>query len=177
MSTRSGEVESKSVLPMCLKAGVVGANRSPSLSAPNDITNMPINTTHQITNGSIGSLAKPKVYSLNPLRSKALKLARNSFDLILPSDDNAEAWRHNADGLLVVGGHVTEEDLEQVGKTGRLRYISKQGAGVDKIHIPTAKKHGIAVMNTPGVNAQAVAELAFGMMITYVTILRFNRYL
>jgi lactate dehydrogenase-like 2-hydroxyacid dehydrogenase len=103
---------------------------------------------------------------LNPLRSKALKLAKASFDLVLPSDDGAEAWRQDADGLLVVGAHVTEKDLIQASQTGRLRYISKQGAGVDKIHVPTAREHGIAVMNTPGVNAQAVAELAFGMMIT-----------
>ena len=127
---------------------------------------MPINTTHQVTNGSIESLNKPRVYSLNPLRSKALKLAKASFDLVLPSDKDADAWRQDADGLLVVGAHVTEQDLDQASQTGRLRYISKQGAGVDKIHLPTAKKHGIAVMNTPGVNAQAVAELAFGMMIT-----------
>jgi len=138
---------------------------------------MPINTTHQVTNGSIESLNRPKVYSLNQLRSKALKLARASFDLVLPSDDAAEAWRQDADGLLVVGAQVTERDLEQVSQTGRLRFISKQGAGVDKIHIPTAKKHGIAVMNTPGVNAQAVAELAFGMMITYLPVLRFRQRL
>lgn len=128
---------------------------------------MPINTTQQVTNGSRDSLTRPRVYSLNQLRSKALKLAKASFDLVLPSDDGAEAWRQDADGLLVVGAHVTEKDLDHASQTGRLRYISKQGAGVDKIHIPTAKKHGISVMNTPGVNAQAVAELAFGMMITY----------
>jgi phosphoglycerate dehydrogenase-like enzyme len=135
---------------------------------------MPINTTHQATNGSLEAFARPKVYSLNPLRSKALKLAKASFDLVLPSDDGAEAWRQDADGLLVVGAHVTEKDLIQASQTGRLRYISKQGAGVDKIHVPTAREHGIAVMNTPGVNAQAVAELAFGMMITYFAPLRFR---
>ena len=123
---------------------------------------MPINTSCQTTN----SLVKPKVYSLNPLRAKALKLAKSSFDLVLPTDDTAEDWRHDADALLVVGAQVTEDDLTQASQFGRLRYISKQGAGVDKIHVPTAKKNGITVMNTPGVNAQAVAELAFGMMIT-----------
>jgi D-3-phosphoglycerate dehydrogenase len=127
---------------------------------------MPINTHQHATNVSVEALVRPKVYSLNPLRSKALKLAKSSFDLILPSDENADDWRQDADGLLVIGAQVTEEDLDQAGLTGRLQFISKQGAGVDKIHLPTAKKHSIAVMNTPGVNAQAVAELAFGMMIT-----------
>jgi phosphoglycerate dehydrogenase-like enzyme len=122
---------------------------------------MPINTTHQSANPT-----RPKVYSLNPLRSRALKLANASFDLVLLSDEDVGDWRQEADGLLVVGAQVTEDDLKHASQTGRLRYISKQGAGVDKIHVATAKESGIAVMNTPGVNAQAVAELAFGMMIT-----------
>ena len=129
---------------------------------------MPIKTSHQPINGSNDLLSRPKVYSLNPLRSKALKLAESSFDLIFVSNENADDWREHADGILVVGASVTADDLEYAGQSGRLQYISKQGAGIDKIHVPTAKKHGIAVMNTPGVNAQAVAELAFGMMITYV---------
>ena len=120
------------------------------------------------TSDNMVSNPRPKVYSLNPLRSKALKLAKSSFDLVLPSDNEAGDWRQEADGLLVVGAQVSQEDLEHSSQVGRLRYISKQGAGVDKIHVPTAKTHGVTVMNTPGVNAQAVAELAFGMMITYV---------
>jgi D-3-phosphoglycerate dehydrogenase len=123
---------------------------------------MPVASTTEV----VDIIVRPKVYSLNPLRSKALKLAKASFDLVLPSDLNAGDWRQDADGLLVIGAQVTEDDLERAGETGRLTHISKQGAGVDKIHVSTAKKHGISVMNTPGVNAQAVAELAFGMMVT-----------
>jgi phosphoglycerate dehydrogenase-like enzyme len=128
--------------------------------------NMPSITHLDQNTDNVVSIPRPKVYSLNPLRSKALKLAKNSFDLVLPSDQDAGDWRQEADGLLVVGAPVSQEDLEQSSQTARLRYISKQGAGVDKIHVPTAKNHGVTVMNTPGVNAQAVAELAFGMMIT-----------
>lgn len=127
---------------------------------------MPISTSPSRTNGATELLSRPKVYSLNPLRSKALKLAKNAFDLVLSSDDNVGDWLQDAEGVLVVGAHITADDMEQAGQAGRLRYISKQGAGVDKIHVPSAKKHGITLMNTPGVNAQAVAELAFGMMVT-----------
>lgn len=112
--------------------------------------------------------ARPKVFALNPLRSKALKLANSRFDLVLPGDPGHDAWRKEADGLLVVGAHVTGDDLEASGSAAKLRFISKQGTGVDKIDVETAKKLHIPVMNTPGVNAQAVAELAFGMMVTYV---------
>ncbi len=49
-----------------------------------------------------------------------------------------------------------------------LRVISRYGAGVDRVDITAASNHGIAVTNTPGANAKAVAELAFGLMLSVV---------
>lgn len=49
-------------------------------------------------------------------------------------------------------------------KADRLKVISRYGSGVDKVDIPSATRHGIAVTNTPGVNQIAVAELAIGLM-------------
>jgi len=46
----------------------------------------------------------------------------------------------------------------------KLKAIGRAGAGVDNIDIPAATERGIVVMNTPGGNANAVAELAVGMM-------------
>merc|ERR1712224_800966 len=40
------------------------------------------------------------------------------------------------------------------------------GAGYDNIDLPAAAERNIITMNTPGANANAVAELAFGMMVT-----------
>jgi D-3-phosphoglycerate dehydrogenase len=46
----------------------------------------------------------------------------------------------------------------------KLKAIGRAGAGVDNIDIRAATDRGIVVMNTPGGNANAVAELAVGMM-------------
>ncbi len=49
-----------------------------------------------------------------------------------------------------------------------LEVIVRAGAGYDNIDLNAATKHNIVVMNTPGQNANAVAELVIGMMIYYV---------
>lgn len=46
-----------------------------------------------------------------------------------------------------------------------LRLVSKYGVGLDTIDLDAARRHGVAVMWTPGVNSQAVAELAVAFMI------------
>ncbi len=48
----------------------------------------------------------------------------------------------------MVGAHVTGEDLEASGSAGKLRFYPKQGTGVDKIDVETAKKLHVPVMNT-----------------------------
>lgn len=47
-----------------------------------------------------------------------------------------------------------------------LKAVIRWGAGYDSVDIQAAGRRGIPVLNTPGVNAYAVAELALGMMIT-----------
>lgn len=56
---------------------------------------------------------------------------------------------------------VTAQMLE--GAT-RLKAVVKHGVGVDNIDIPACTARGLPVANTPGANADAVAELAIGMM-------------
>ena len=47
----------------------------------------------------------------------------------------------------------------------KLRVIGRAGVGVDNIEPKPAPRRGIAVMNTPGGNAIAVAEHALGVML------------
>lgn len=67
-----------------------------------------------------------------------------------------------ADALIVRSDKITREVLESA---GRLKIIARAGAGYDNIDIITAKEKKIVVMNTPGQNSNAVAELTTGMMI------------
>jgi D-3-phosphoglycerate dehydrogenase / 2-oxoglutarate reductase len=46
----------------------------------------------------------------------------------------------------------------------RLRVIARYGVGVSNVDLDAASRHGVVVTNTPGVNADAVAELAIGLI-------------
>ena len=46
-----------------------------------------------------------------------------------------------------------------------LRVVSKYGVGVDTIDLDAARRHGVSVRCTPGVNRQAVAELTIAFML------------
>jgi D-3-phosphoglycerate dehydrogenase len=49
-----------------------------------------------------------------------------------------------------------------------LKVISRYGTGIDNVDIKAAKKKGITVCRTPGVNSQAVAELAITFMLCLI---------
>jgi D-3-phosphoglycerate dehydrogenase / 2-oxoglutarate reductase len=48
-----------------------------------------------------------------------------------------------------------------------LKIVVRAGAGVDNIDLSAATEAGVVAMNTPGQNSNAVAELAFGMMLMH----------
>jgi D-3-phosphoglycerate dehydrogenase len=54
-----------------------------------------------------------------------------------------------------------------------LKVISRYGTGVDNVDLEAAQENGVTVCRTPGVNSQAVAELAFGLMLCLVRKLPF----
>ena len=69
----------------------------------------------------------------------------------------------DADALVVRSAvQVTDELLNHAPK---LRLIGRAGVGVDNIDAEAATRRGIVVMNTPGANAVAVAELSLGLML------------
>jgi D-3-phosphoglycerate dehydrogenase len=57
---------------------------------------------------------------------------------------------------------ITEEVIQA---SKRLKIIAKHGAGVDNIDIKAASSKGIVVINAPGANSDAVAELTVGFLI------------
>lgn len=68
----------------------------------------------------------------------------------------------NANGLIVRSDKIDEAVMEAA---PNLKVIVRAGAGYDNIDLAAATKHGICVMNTPGQNSNAVAELVFGMVV------------
>lgn len=68
----------------------------------------------------------------------------------------------NANGLIVRSDKI---DGDVMDAAPELKVIVRAGAGYDNIDLAAATAHGICVMNTPGQNSNAVAELVFGMMV------------
>lgn len=69
----------------------------------------------------------------------------------------------SADALIVRS--AVQADAKLLAHANKLRVIGRAGVGVDNIDLEAATHKGIAVMNTPGANAVAVAEQTIGMML------------
>lgn len=77
--------------------------------------------------------------------------------------------------LTVIGGYeglvvrsATKVTAEVLEKGVKLKVVGRAGAGVDTIDVAAASSRKVLVMNTPGQNANAVAELVMGMMFALV---------
>jgi D-3-phosphoglycerate dehydrogenase len=70
----------------------------------------------------------------------------------------------DADALVVRSAVQVGDEL--MSHAPKLRVIGRAGVGVDNIDADAATRRGIVVMNTPGANAVAVAELALALMIS-----------
>lgn len=68
----------------------------------------------------------------------------------------------DVDALIIRSDKVTKEVIDSAEK---LKIVVRAGAGYDNVDLAAASARKIVVMNTPGQNSNAVAELAIGMMI------------
>lgn len=68
----------------------------------------------------------------------------------------------DADAMIVRSDMVTAEILDAAKK---LKIVVRAGAGYDNLDLPACTAHNVVAMNTPGQNSNAVAELAFEMML------------
>ncbi|HEY4373073.1 MAG TPA: hydroxyacid dehydrogenase [Burkholderiales bacterium] len=105
----------------------------------------------------------PKIYILDRFHPAGVEMARKFCDIVNYDDPAVKNWPEDADGVMVRMTPVTGDEIRRAAKAGRLKIICKQGVGYDTIDIATAKEAGIPVSRTPGVNSEAVAELALGL--------------
>ena len=68
----------------------------------------------------------------------------------------------DADALIIRSDKVTPEVIDAA---KNLKIVVRAGAGYDNVNLEAATKNDVVVMNTPGQNSNAVAELALGMMV------------
>lgn len=98
---------------------------------------------------------------------EALVGANPEFKLVCVQGykDKADVYTAVADvDALVVRSDKVDETLLEHAKN--LKIVVRAGAGYDNVDLAGCTKRGIVVMNTPGQNSNAVAELAIGLAIT-----------
>jgi D-3-phosphoglycerate dehydrogenase / 2-oxoglutarate reductase len=64
---------------------------------------------------------------------------------------------------MIIRSDIANKEVIEAAKN--LKIVVRAGAGYDNIDLEAATQHNVVAMNTPGQNANAVAELAFGMMV------------
>lgn len=64
---------------------------------------------------------------------------------------------------MIIRSDICNKELMEA--ADQLKIVVRAGAGVDNIELNAATEKNIVAMNTPGMNSNAVAELAFGMMV------------
>ena len=98
----------------------------------------------------IGRIQKPAVYIVDPYHDAAITKLKEqlSLDLILPDDPRKEDFLDHATAVLVRSETTIDAESIRRAHSG-LKYIIKQGVGVDNIDIAAAQEKGIQVFNTP----------------------------
>ena len=71
----------------------------------------------------------------------------------------------DADALIIRSDKV---DAEVLDAAKQLKIVVRAGAGYDNIDLAAATAHNVVAENTPGQNANAVAELVFGLLVMAV---------
>jgi D-3-phosphoglycerate dehydrogenase len=108
-----------------------------------------------------------KIVVAEKIASSALSLLKQNpcWTVVSPEEihEDLGSQLKGADALIVRSAVKVDDGLLE--HANILRVIGRAGVGVDNVDLHAATKKGIAVMNTPGANAVAVAEQTLGMMI------------
>ncbi|WVR09350.1 hypothetical protein IAU60_006416 [Kwoniella sp. DSM 27419] len=101
---------------------------------------------------------KPRVFCLYPVDESVKEYAEQHFDFTTCDDPRIDTWREEGEAVMARSNLITPADVKRMGPA--FKYVGKHGVGVDSIAVKELEERGIKTMNTPGVNAGAVAELA-----------------
>lgn len=116
-----------------------------------------------------------QIFILDAFHPAGVSLAHTYASVTNWSDPNVHNWISEADAVMVRMTPITRELMT---KAKKLKIICKQGVGLDTIDLDAAKELGIQVYRTPGVNSEAVAEMAFSLGLAVCRrIARFDRLL
>ena len=108
-----------------------------------------------------------KIVIAEKVAANAVQLLKDEADWTVITHDQLanglDAALKDADALIVRS--AVDVNAQVLRSAPKLRVIGRAGVGVDNIDLEAATKAGIAVMNTPGANAVAVAEHTIALML------------
>jgi len=108
-----------------------------------------------------------KIVIAEKMSPAAIDLLRQEpWELVLPEQAAGKLQEQLADADALIVRSAVQVDAALLAHATKLRVIGRAGVGVDNIDLEAATKKGIAVMNTPGANAVAVAEHTLGLMLS-----------
>lgn len=100
------------------------------------------------------------IFIMDRIAQEAVEFLRQHHEVIDYPQSRDRDWKTEATAMIVRTFQVREADIA---RAERLKIIAKHGSGVDNIDIPAAARKGIVVTNTPGANADAVAEYVLSL--------------
>src|SRR5438477_10317681 len=107
-----------------------------------------------------------KIVVAEKMSSSAVDLLREpGWKIVTPDQLNGSLAQELADADALMVRSAVQVDAALLANATKLRVIGRAGVGVDNIELEPATRKGIAVMNTPGANAVAVAEQTIGLML------------
>ncbi len=119
-------------------------------------------------------MKKILVATEKPFAPAAVEGIKNVFDkagyetlMLEKYTDKADLLKavEAVDGMIIRSDKASADVIEAAGKLG---IIVRAGAGYDNIDLDACNARKIVAMNTPGQNSNAVAELAFAMMLYHI---------
>jgi D-3-phosphoglycerate dehydrogenase / 2-oxoglutarate reductase len=104
-----------------------------------------------------------KIYILDAFHSSGVELAKSFAEVVSWPDPRIHDWPEQADAVMV---RMTPITGAQLARAKNVKIICKQGVGLDTIDLQAAKAQGVIVSYTPGVNSEAVAEMALALALS-----------
>jgi len=107
-----------------------------------------------------------KIVVAEKISASAIALLQEPrWTIVSPDQIEGKLTTHLEDADALIVRSAVQVNASLLEHAQKLRVIGRAGVGVDNVDLDAATRKGIAVMNTPGANAVAVAELTLGLML------------
>lgn len=104
---------------------------------------------------------RPVIHVVDPIHPEVIEYLKQRADVLTPETP----FPSDCDAVIVRTKAISANDLAAC---PNLKVIGKHGSGLDAIDVDAANARGVAVLSTPGANAESVADLAIGFALALI---------